>query len=136
MILKEATMTAETSGALGAIGQIAMLVDDLEESVRFYSEVLGIPLLFRAPPGLAFFDCGGVRLMLSQSEEGQSSGSATTIYFRVPDIHAAYRALGERGAVFNDDPHLIAQLADHDLWMAFLRDPSGNQLALMSEVPR
>ena len=118
---------------LERIGQIAVTVEDLERAVAFYRDTLGLRLLFRAPPGLAFFDCGGVRLMLSVPE-GNGPTGASILYYVVADIQAAHDALAARGVVFTDKPHLIAKLADHDLWMAFLRDSEGNMLGLMSEV--
>jgi methylmalonyl-CoA/ethylmalonyl-CoA epimerase len=117
------------------IGQIAVPVADLERAIAFYADVLGLRLLFRAPPGLAFFDCGGVRLMLGRPEGAAGSGPGGVIYYVVPDLPAAYAALRARGVTFLDAPHLIARLPDHELWMAFCRDSEGNLLGLMSEVP-
>ncbi len=115
------------------IGQIAVLVQDVDRAVAFYQDVLGLRLLFRAPPGLAFFDCGGVRLMLSVPE-GESGGTST-LYYVVADLHAAHEALVARGATFLGAPHRVARMPDHDLWMAFLRDSEDNVVGLMSEVP-
>ena len=116
------------------IGQIAIPVVDLERAVIFYSEVLGLRLLFRAPPGLAFFDCGGVRLMLSRPEGADTPVRAGLQYYVVPDIGAAHALLVGRGVAFVDAPHLVARLPDHDLWLAVFRDSEANLLALMSEV--
>jgi methylmalonyl-CoA/ethylmalonyl-CoA epimerase len=116
------------------IGQIAIPVLELERAVGFYRDILRLSLLFRAPPGLAFFDCGGVRLMLSRPEGDDSPSRAGLLYYLVTDLPAAYRALVARGVEFLDEPHLIAKLPDHELWMAFCRDSEGNTLALMSEV--
>jgi methylmalonyl-CoA/ethylmalonyl-CoA epimerase len=128
-----ALMTPSESGfGLGRIGQIALTVSDTGRAVEFYRDTLGMRFLFQVP-NLAFFDCDGVRLMLSHPEKpGESSGSV--IYFKVPDIQQAFRTLSSRGAVFEADPHLIAKMPDHDLWMAFFRDPDRNLLALMCEV--
>ena len=117
------------------IGQVAIPVADLDRAVRFYGDVLGLRLLFQAPPGLAIFDCGGVRLMLSRPEGPEAPRTAGLVYYVVGDLTATYRALLERGAAFLDAPHRIARLPDHDLWMAFCRDSEGNLLGLMSEVP-
>ncbi|AHG92524.1 Glyoxalase-like domain protein (plasmid) [Gemmatirosa kalamazoonensis] len=114
------------------IGQISVLVQDVERATAFYRDVLGLRFLFSAPPGLAFFDCGGVRLMLSRPE-GESGGTSV-LYYLVPDIRAAYDTLAARGVTFVDEPHLIARMPDHDLWMVFLRDSEGNTVGLMSEV--
>jgi methylmalonyl-CoA/ethylmalonyl-CoA epimerase len=123
------------SFGLNRIGQIALTITDRARSVAFYRDKLGMRLLFEAPPNLAFFDCDGVRLMLSPAEKpGESFRSI--LYFRVDDIHKACEALTARGVEFEHPPARIAQLETHDLWMAFLRDPDRNVLGLMSEVPR
>ena len=118
----------------GRIGQIAIPVLDLERAIGFYRDVLRLPLLFRAPPGLAFFDCGGVRLMLSRPEGDGAPAQAGLLYYLVEDLPAAHRSLEAQGVAFLDRPHLVAKLPDHELWMAFCRDSEGNTLALMSEV--
>ena len=117
---------------LNRIGQIAVPVTDIERAVAFYRDTLGMTLLFQAPPGLAFFDVGGVRLMLDTSAPG-NAGHASVIYYRVADLEQAHAQLLERNVTFEAAPHLVAKLPDHELWMAFLRDPDGNLLALMSE---
>lgn len=126
--------TSTTSLSLGALGQIAMNARDLPRAVSFYRDQLGIPLLFEVPPKMAFFACGGVRLMLSLPESAEYDHPGSVLYFLVPDIHAAHAELSARGVAFADQPHLIARLPDHELWMAFFRDTEGNTLALMSEV--
>ena len=121
---------------LGTLGQISLTVDRLDTAVEFYRDVLGIPLLFQAPPSLAFFDCGGIRLMLSPPEDAPSPiHRGSTLYFRVPNIHTAHEALQAQGVNFQDTPHLIAKMPDHELWMAFFNDPTGNLLAIMAEHP-
>ena len=115
------------------IGQISIHIEDLDRAVRFYHETLGLPLLFRIP-GAAFLDCGGIRLYLAAAEKPEFDHPASIIYYRVADIRAAHESLGARGVTFEGDPHLIARMPDHELWMAFLRDTEGNLLALMSEV--
>jgi methylmalonyl-CoA/ethylmalonyl-CoA epimerase len=119
---------------LDQIGQIAVPVGDIERAVAFYRDTLGMRFLFQAPPGLGFFDCAGVRLMLDAPAKAQGDGCSSIIYYKVPDLQVAFEALTDRGVVFEADPHLIAKLPDHELWMAFFRDPDGNLLALMSEV--
>jgi methylmalonyl-CoA/ethylmalonyl-CoA epimerase len=122
---------------LGVIGQIAVPVTNLERAVPFYRDTLGMKFLFQVP-NLAFFDCAGVRLMLDVPEDGPTdrAGAArsSVIYFKVDDIHSAYSSLWSHGADLVEKPHLIAKMPDHDLWMAFFRDPDNNLLALMSEV--
>lgn len=90
--------------------------------------------LFQAPPGLGFFDCAGVRLMLDAPAKSQANNFSSIIYYKVADLQAAYDVLTARGVVFEAEPHLIAKLPDHELWMAFFRDPDDNLLALMTEL--
>jgi methylmalonyl-CoA/ethylmalonyl-CoA epimerase len=115
------------------IGQIGIVAHDLDRAVAFYRDVLGLKFLFRVP-NLAFFDCGGVRLMLSAPERPELDHPASIIYYRVADLNHAYEVLRDQGATFLDQPHLIAKMPDHDLWMAFLTDSEGNTLGLMAEV--
>jgi methylmalonyl-CoA/ethylmalonyl-CoA epimerase len=119
---------------LSHIGQIAVPVADIDRAIAFYRDTLGMRFLFQAPPGLGFFDCSGVRLMLDAPAKAQAGNQSSVIYYKVPDIQAAFEALSARGVTFEAKPHLIAKLPDHDLWMAFFRDPDDNLLALMSEV--
>lgn len=128
------TTSSTAPVAVQRIGQIAVPVQDLDRAVTFYADVLGLRLLFRAPPGLAFFECGGVRLMLSRPEGSDAESRASVVYYVVADLSATHAALLSRGADVVQPPHLIARLPDHDLWMAFLRDSEGNLLGLMSEV--
>ena len=118
---------------LDSVGQIAIPVTDVERSVAFYRDVLGMRFLFLAPPGLGFFDCGGVRLMLDSPARAQA-GNSSVIYYKVADLQGAFDSLTAKGVTFEAPPHLIAKMPDHELWMAFLRDPDRNLLALMSEV--
>jgi methylmalonyl-CoA/ethylmalonyl-CoA epimerase len=123
-----------TNFGLSQIGQIAITVTDVPHAIAFYRDKLGLKFLFEAP-NLGFFDCGGIRLMLTLPE-GTSGTRASILYYKVPDIQQAHEALTSRGVVFEGAPHLIAKMPDHDLWMAFFRDLDSNILALMSEIPR
>ena len=125
---------AESGLSQARIGQIAVVVQDLDRAVAFYRDTLGLRFLFQAPPKLAFFDCGGVRLMLDVPEEEEFKRSSSIFYFKVDDIQGTWATLRDRGVEFRDEPHLIARMPDHELWMAFFRDGEGNTLALMSEV--
>lgn len=129
------TTTAVTPGIVH-VGQIQIRAHDVERAADFYEKVLGLKLLFKAPPGLAFFDCGGVRLMLDRPEKPEFDHASSILYFSVPDIKSAHSILKEKGVRFEDEPHLIARLPDHDLWMTFFRDSEENMMALMSEVRR
>jgi methylmalonyl-CoA/ethylmalonyl-CoA epimerase len=118
------------------LGQVAINIKDVDRAAAFYEGKLGLKLLFKAPPGLAFFDCGGVRLMLSRAEKPEFDHPSSVLYFAVPDIQAAYGKLKESEVHFEGEPHLIVKMPTHDLWMAFFRDTEENLMALMSEVAR
>ncbi len=126
-------MESEKREGLSQIGQIAVPVSDLDRAVSFYREQLDLDFLFRVP-NMAFFDCNGVRLMLGLPEDGESSRGCSILYFNTDDIETTARQMAERGTKFVADPHLVAKLEDHDLWMAFFEDSEGNTMALMSEV--
>ena len=132
--MTDATQTAAVLG-LDRLGQVAVTARDLDRATDFYRDVLGMRFLFR-PPGLSFFDCGGVRLLLSVPEKPAFDHPSSILYFTVDDLRAAFGTLAARGVRFTDEPHLIAEMPDHELWMAFLEDSEGNTLALMSEVRR
>jgi methylmalonyl-CoA/ethylmalonyl-CoA epimerase len=117
---------------LSRIHQISMRAHDVDRAVRFYRDTLGLPFLFAAPPRLAFFDCGGVRLMLSTPEQGFDH-PGSVLYFAVEDIRQMHEALTSRGVAFRTAPHKIATLADREVWLADFDDTEGNTLALMSE---
>ena len=118
---------------LSTIGQIATAVKDLDRAVGFYRDKLRMRFLFQVPPGLAFFDCGGVRLMIEVPPDKEFDHPGSILYFKVADIDGAYADLKARGVEFRDEPHLIAKMPDHEVWMAFFRDGEGNTLALMDE---
>ena len=124
-------MTA--TGALGPLGQIARSVKDIKESERWFREVLRLPHLYSLGT-LAFFDCGGTRLMLTQ-DNATPSATESILYFRVDDIRRAHDELRERGAEFISAPHMIHRHADGtEEWMAFFKDPDGRPLAIMAQV--
>ena len=127
--------TAPASLGIQNIGQIAINVQDLQRATAFYRDVLGLPLLFTVP-NLAFFDCAGVRLMLSRAETPEFDHPSSILYFRVSDLNASYQRLVELGAKIFAPPRLIAPMATCDLWMAAFYDSEGNIHQLMSEVPR
>jgi methylmalonyl-CoA/ethylmalonyl-CoA epimerase len=128
--------TAATGVGISRVGQIAINAHDVERAAAFYQDALGLRLLFKAGPGLAFFDCGGVRLMLTRPEKPEFDHPSSILYFAVADIHAAHQKMKGNGVRFEDEPHLLAKMPDHDLWMVFFRDSEGNLMGLMSEVKR
>jgi methylmalonyl-CoA/ethylmalonyl-CoA epimerase len=119
---------------LGPIGQIAFGTTNVDRAETFYGETLGLRKLFRFG-GLTFFDCAGVRLLIEQTNNA-TKANGSPIYFRVADIALARRELEAKGVEFVDQIHLIAPMADHDLWMTFFNDPDGHILALMMEAPK
>ncbi len=118
---------------LSAIGQIAVIVSDVEKALAFYRDALGLEFLFGAGPELAFLNAGGIRLMLSTPQGAGSVGNNSILYFKVTDIEAVYATIVERGAVSEREPQLVTKMPDHELWIGFLRDPDGNLVGLMEE---
>ena len=121
---------------MNQIGQIAIPVTNTDRSEAFYEQTLGLRKLYRYGD-LSFFDCAGVRLMLSPPEQGQPVTPAQgAIYFRVADLALAVNDLKAKGAEVFSEPHLLTPMPDHDLWMAFTRDPDGHLIGLMMEAPK
>lgn len=119
---------------LSEIGQIALTVSDVAKATVFYRDTLGLKFLFSAGPNLAFFAAGSVRLMLSTPEGAETAiGKNSVLYFKVADLAAEHTAIVGRGAKNESNPRLVAKMPDHELWMAFVRDPDGNLVGLMQE---
>ena len=127
---------AATGIGISRVGQIAINAHEVKRAAAFYRDALGLKLLFEAGPGLAFFDCGGVRLMLTRPEKPEFDHPSSILYFAVPDIQAAFAGMKEKGVELQDEPHVIARMPDHDLWMVFFRDSEGNLMGLMGEVAK
>jgi methylmalonyl-CoA/ethylmalonyl-CoA epimerase len=121
--------------ANASIGQLLVPVDDFDKGVAFYRDVLGLPFLFAAPPQMAFFLCGDVRLLVGVVPMGQKAQRGSAIYFRVADIQAVHAGLAAQGVIFAAEPHPVHRTASSTLWLAEFNDPDGNALALMSDVP-
>jgi methylmalonyl-CoA/ethylmalonyl-CoA epimerase len=119
--------------SLGRIGQVALSVTDMDRSVAFWRDTVGLRFLFQAP-NVAFFDVAGVRLMLGAAES-DAKAAGTTLYFETTDLDATFAAIRDRGAKVakNGEPHFIARLGAKDLWMGFFEDPDGHLFALMEE---
>ena len=114
--------------------QLLIPVDDFERGVAFYRDILGLPFLFAAPPQMAFFNCGGVRLLVGVTPQGQTPQRGSAIYFQVSDIRAVFASLKHNGVRFTAEPHVVHRTPGSELWLAEFTDPDGNQLALMCEV--
>jgi predicted enzyme related to lactoylglutathione lyase len=121
---------------LSVIEQIAVNIKDVERATAFYRDTLGMKFLFSAPPNLAFFDCNGIRLMLSPPSQPEFDHPSSIIYFKVDDIQAAHTTLAERGVAFFEKPTLVADMGSYNLWIAAFRDSEENPLALMCHVPK
>ncbi len=116
------------------IAQVMVPVEDFERGTAFYRETLGIPLLFTAPPQMAFFQCGSVRLLVGVLPGTEQAQRGSAIYFRVSDIQAVHTSLRAKGVQFRAAPHVVHRTPNLEVWLAEFTDPDGNQLALMAEV--
>jgi methylmalonyl-CoA/ethylmalonyl-CoA epimerase len=116
------------------IAQLMIPVEDFDRSVSFYRDVLGIRFLFAAPPHMAFFVCGSVRLLVGVVPVGQKAQRGSVIYFKISDIHAVYASLSAKGVAFLAPPHVVNRTPKLELWLAEFTDPDRNQFALMDEV--
>ncbi|HKB91941.1 MAG TPA: VOC family protein [Opitutaceae bacterium] len=121
------------SAGISEIGQIAITVDDVDKSASFYGDVLGLTLLFKASPNMAFLQCGNVRIMLSRPQGAGAVGANSILYFKVPNLPEAISHLTAKGVAFIGESRLIARMPDHELWMAAFRDLDGNIHELMCE---
>jgi len=129
---------AETSPSIEPgitnVGQIAIAVSDIHQAMTFYRDGLGLTLLFEVPPSMAFFDCGGTRLMLTTLQGEAKDHRTSVIYYKVAELAKATEALKARGLKFEREPELAAKMEDHELWIGFLRDPDENLIGIMAEV--
>lgn len=125
-------MASDVGVRVSEVMQIALTVNDVAQAKQFYGDLLGMPFLFDAG-NMAFFQCGGVRVLIGA---GETKANGTLVYFRVQDLQATHASLREQGVEFTEEPHMVARMPDHDLWLAFIRDPSGNLLGLMEEKRR
>ena len=126
-------MSDETE--IQGIGQIAIAVSDIKKAVEFYKNKLGLTLLFEVPSGMAFFECGGIRLMVTEQNGDLKDHKTSVIYYHVSNIKQTAKSMIESGVSFTKDPHMAVKMADHELWIGFLRDPDENLIGIMEEVP-
>ncbi|WP_185907809.1 VOC family protein [Psychrobacillus soli] len=115
------------------ISQIAVNVENVERAVEFYRDVLGLPLLFETN-GLAFFQCEETRLLLSRPETKEFDHPSSVLYFKIDNLQAEVTRMRDNGAIFIDEPHMVAKMGDTETWMSFFKDTEGNTHALMSEI--
>ena len=117
------------------IGQLMIPADDLDRAVSFYRDSLGLPFLFAAPPHMAFFMCGSVRLLVGKLPPEQAGQRGSAVYFKVDDIHDTAATLKRRNVRFDAEAHIVHRTAKSELWLAEFTDSEGNRLALMAETP-
>lgn len=120
---------------INSIGQIAIAVSNIKKATEFYRDKLGLNLLFEVPSGMAFFDCGGVRLMVTEKNGDEKDHNTSVIYYRVDDMDTTTKNLKVNGITFTREPQMAVKMPDHELWIGFLRDPDENLIGIMSEVP-
>ena len=121
-----------------ALVQIAQHAEDLARASAFYSDLLGAePLATYDPPGLVFFDVGGVRLLLD------AGAPSALVYLGVDDVGATVERLRAAGVEVRSEPHVIFGHDDDTLgpagtdeWMAFVVDSEGNLVGLVEQRPR
>jgi methylmalonyl-CoA/ethylmalonyl-CoA epimerase len=124
-------MSPQISGIL----QIAISVKDIDRATAFYRDSLALRLLFNAP-NMAFFDCDGIRLYLAAGQGAEQHGASSYVYFRSSDVAALSATLKEKAVAIHQEPHIIARMPDHDLWLLWIRDSEGNLLGVMEERKR
>jgi catechol 2,3-dioxygenase-like lactoylglutathione lyase family enzyme len=128
-------MTMSDKQEILGIGQIAIAVSDIKKAIDFYKNKLGLNLLFEVPSGMAFFECGGIRLMVTEQNGDLKDHKTSVIYYHVLEIKKTAKSMLERGVKFTKDPHMAVKMPDHELWIGFLRDPDENLIGIMEEVP-
>jgi predicted enzyme related to lactoylglutathione lyase len=122
-----------SNAGISEVGQIAITVSDVARATVFYRDVLGLKFLFAAGENLAFLAAGPVRIMLTTPQGHGEVGKNSTLYFKVSNLEAVHASVVTRGAKNERAPQLTAKMPDHELWMAFVRDPDGNLVGLMEE---
>jgi predicted enzyme related to lactoylglutathione lyase len=126
-------LTETVENKISGLGQLAITVKDVQLSLPFYTQVLGLQFLFAPSEQLAFVQCGDTRLMLSTPQGAGEIGKNSIPYFKTTAIEQFYANAIEQGAVGERPPQLAAQMPDHQLWIGFLKDPDGNLIGLMEE---
>ena len=119
--------------ANATLAQVMVPIEDFERGTAFYRDILGLPFLFAAPPQMAFFQCGSVRLLVGVLPPDRPRQRGGALYFQVPDIQAVFGALRDKGVRFLSDPHVVHRTPKVELWLAEFKEPDQNQLALMAE---
>ncbi|MEB2280512.1 VOC family protein [Lysinibacillus xylanilyticus] len=116
-----------------SVGQIGIPVKELDRAIHFYKEKLGLSLLFNTD-SMAFFDCNGLRLLLTLPEKDEFIFSSSIIYFQVENLTMTYEDLVNKNVTFINEPHVVAKMEQTETWMVFFKDTEDNTHAFMSEV--
>ncbi len=124
-----------TKIAIESIGQVAIAVSSIERALPFYNGVLGLNLLFKVPPNLAFLECGGVRIMLTTLQGEERDHNTSVLYYKVANLESAVKDLKNKNVNFVREPQFTAKMSDHELWQGFIRDPDENLIGIMAELP-
>ncbi|MDD1501336.1 VOC family protein [Lysinibacillus sp. CNPSo 3705] len=119
--------------SIQSVGQIGIPVKELDRAIHFYKEKLGLSLLFNTD-SMAFFDCNGLRLLLTLPEKDEFIYSSSIIYFQVENLSMTYEDLVNKNVTFIDEPHVVAKMGQTETWMVFFKDTEDNTHAFMSEV--
>ena len=120
---------------LAGIMQVAIPAKDVDRASAFYAEKLGMQLLFKPSPTMAFLACGDTRIYLDANSGVAGIEGNTLLYFRATDIERAHRSFQERGVEIKEPPHVIARLPDREVWLMWIRDSESNLLGVMQEKP-
>lgn len=118
---------------ISELGQLAVTVENVDKSLEFYRDILGLKFLFSPSENLVFLQCGPTRIMLSTPQGAGEVGKNSIPYFTVSEIEKFYEQAITRGAVKEREPQFAAQMPDHELWIGFLKDPDGNLVGIMEE---
>lgn len=129
-------MAPDSRVSLSRIKQIALPVNDINQAKRFYRDTLGMRHLFDAPPGLSFFDCGGVQLMLAGPDAQGKDGPEqhAVLFYDVADIKDVHGRIKSSGAKSIEEPRVIARMNGREIWVSSFGDGQGNVVSLMSDV--
>ena len=125
-----------------AANRIIVRVADLQKSIAFYRDLVGLPLQFTFEEFAVLDGGGGVTVMLQQvirksSEPGGGLAAMTEVVLESPDVLASYRAMKSRGVVFRIEPRLVtSEGRTRDLYAADFRDPDGHVLSIAGWLPR
>ena len=112
------------------VRQVVLSTDDLDESIRFYTETLGFTLKFRDGGHYAALEGGSVTLALATAVDHPMPGKVVA-GIKTTDVDAAAKAIEEGGGAIVRGPYNDA----HER-RAVVYDNQGNGLVFYSPLPR